>query len=60
MVKDLRVKQFIEAVEQDCGKKLDYEEAAKILNGITSYLLTLEKIYMRMQNNINQEQHEPK
>jgi hypothetical protein len=50
MVKDIRVQQFITAVEQDFGTKLSFEDAAKILQGTVNYLLILEKIYLRIKN----------
>lgn len=53
MVSDTRVQQFIEAVELDCGEKLTFDDAAKILKGITGYLLILEKIYVRTLNKNN-------
>ncbi len=49
MVKDIRVQQFIKAVKLDCDEELNFEDAAKILNDIADYLLTLEKIWIRMQ-----------
>lgn len=49
-MKEERVQQFIEAVELDCKETLSFEEAAKILKGITGYLLILEKIYVRNLN----------
>lgn len=49
MVSDTRVQQFIDAVKIDCDEELNFEDAAKILNDIADYLLTLEKIWIRMQ-----------
>lgn len=53
MVSDKRIKEFQEAVKKDCGADVNFEEAGKILRGITGYLLILEKIYLRMQNKEN-------
>jgi len=52
MISDKRVKQFQEAVIKDYGPKaaLKSEEAKEVLEGIGGYLLTLEKIWLRMQN----------
>lgn len=52
MISEERVKQFQEAVIKDCGSEaeLDSVNARKVLEGTVSYLLTLEKIYLRIQN----------
>lgn len=60
MLSDLRIQQFIKAVKIDLGEELSFEDASKILTGITGYLLTLEKIYIRMQNKNNNQKNEPK
>ncbi|MCX6720147.1 MAG: hypothetical protein NTV36_03525 [Candidatus Staskawiczbacteria bacterium] len=53
MLKESTIKRFIWAAKEDYGAELTYEEAAKILEGTVAYLLTLEKIYLRIQNKKN-------
>ena len=52
MISEKRVKQFQEAVIKDYGPEaaLNFEDAREVLEGIGGYLLTLEKIWLRMQD----------
>ena len=52
MISNKRVKEFQEAVIKDYGQEaaLNFEDARKVLEGTTAYLLTLEKIWLRMQD----------
>ena len=48
MVSEKLIKKFQEAVKKDHGEDLTFAQASEILNDLTDYFGTLDKIYRRM------------
>ena len=48
MVSEKLIKKFQEAVKKDHNEELTFAEASEILNCLTDYFGTLDKIYRRM------------
>ena len=55
MVSEKLIKKFQEAVKKDHNEELTFAEASEILNCLTDYFGTLNKIYRRMKTDENTE-----